>query len=284
MAEKAKHAFGTLENIDQALSDGIIDSYDILFVKDANGKPYVGWIDKEGQKVICDDSAEFAELEAEISTKANAEEVNTKINEATQSANAYTDKMVEAAMEEHLTKKYEVVNAPAGTLVDYRESEIRIFCPESTVWVKQAVGTGGDPNCYYATFRCYAPSDDAVGYIEHFGNQVDTEIQTTFSKDEYGRRFQTTWLALARYDESTGEWTYYGKNSTKERYIGWDCQLDWFNADGVMIASDCIRIGLSNEHCHSSIEPYYVGSMKKEIATMVDEKIAEATVVEVVEF
>ena len=55
MAERAKHAFGMLENIDSALSKGTIDAYDILFVKDAEGKPYVGWIDKDGNKVICQD-------------------------------------------------------------------------------------------------------------------------------------------------------------------------------------------------------------------------------------
>ena len=52
MAEKARHAFGTLEKIDDALSAGTINSYDILFVKDVNGKPYVGWIDKDGNKII----------------------------------------------------------------------------------------------------------------------------------------------------------------------------------------------------------------------------------------
>lgn len=65
MAEKAKHAFGTLENIDKALGDGIINSYDILFVKDANGKPYVGWIDKEGNKVICQEEERVVVVEGE---------------------------------------------------------------------------------------------------------------------------------------------------------------------------------------------------------------------------
>ena len=74
---KAKHAFGTLEGIDQAIADGKIDSYDVLFVKDANGKPFIGWIDKDGQKIICDDSAEFAELEAQIASKADAYEIES---------------------------------------------------------------------------------------------------------------------------------------------------------------------------------------------------------------
>lgn len=65
MAEKAKHAFGTLENIDQALANNTIDAFDILFVKDANGKPYVGWIDKEGNKVIVEEEDEVVIVEGE---------------------------------------------------------------------------------------------------------------------------------------------------------------------------------------------------------------------------
>lgn len=64
MAERARHAFGTLENIDIALSNGTIDAYDILFVKDANGKPYVGWIDKEGNKVIVQEEDKVITVES----------------------------------------------------------------------------------------------------------------------------------------------------------------------------------------------------------------------------
>lgn len=82
MAEmKAKHAFGTLEKIDEALSSGKIDSYDILFVKDADGKPYVGWISKDGQKEIVDPYTEVSKLETNVetklATKANSEDVET---------------------------------------------------------------------------------------------------------------------------------------------------------------------------------------------------------------
>lgn len=57
--QKAKHAFGALENIDSAISSGKIDAYDILFVKDADGKPYVGWVDKDGNKVIVEEDDEI---------------------------------------------------------------------------------------------------------------------------------------------------------------------------------------------------------------------------------
>lgn len=65
MADKARHAFGTLERIDDALSAGTIDAYDILFVKDADGKPYVGWIDKEGNKVIVQEEEKIIVVEGE---------------------------------------------------------------------------------------------------------------------------------------------------------------------------------------------------------------------------
>ena len=65
MALKAKHAFGQLENIDSAISDGKINSYDILFVKDADGKPYVGWIDKNGNKVIVKEEDEVVMVDGE---------------------------------------------------------------------------------------------------------------------------------------------------------------------------------------------------------------------------
>lgn len=106
MAEnRARHAFGALENIDQALSVGKIDSYDILFVKDAEGKPYVGWIDKDGNKVICDDSAKFTELLEQIATKASTEElaeVDAKI--ATKVDAAEVDAKVDKAVEDVITE------------------------------------------------------------------------------------------------------------------------------------------------------------------------------------
>ena len=85
MADKARHAFGMLENIDSALSSGAIDSYDILFVKNADGKPFVGWIDKDGNKVIVNDSVELAALESQIATKVDAETVQAMIEEHSES-------------------------------------------------------------------------------------------------------------------------------------------------------------------------------------------------------
>ena len=317
-AMKAKHAFGNSSSIESAKLEGKIDNYDILFL-DGGTEPKIGWLDAQGNTVIIDHRADLAKtetkLESEIATKANAEEINAviatkadakevetklstkadtsdveaKISKATTdsiaSAKEYANKLVEAAMDEHLTKKYEIADVPEGTLVTYRENEIRVMCPVDATFVKQNVGTGGDANNYYMTFKTYAPSDDAVGYIEHLGGQSDSEILYDFKTDEFGKRYQPTWLGIAKYDESTGAWNYYGESSSASKFIGWDYQIDWFNADGVMIASDSIRISLSNENCHYSNEPYYIGVVKKEVETMIEEKVKEVeTSYEIVEF
>lgn len=275
--DKAKHAFGTLEKIDQALSKGIIDAYDILFVKNADGKPFVGWIDKEGNKVICDDSAEFAEIDKKLATKVSAEEVDVKIESALNE--------IECAPTTYEKVKYEIVGAPVGTLVDYKENEIRILIPENTQFTKQSVGVGGDPNTYYVTLKTYCYDDNVVGYKEHLGSQVDAEILMDLKEDTYGRRYQPTWLGVAKYDSESGVWSYYGANSSEGHFIGWDYRIDWFDANGVMIASNSVRINLSNEDCHYTVKPYYVDSMMAEVDAKIEEKIEETQVgYEIVEF
>lgn len=158
----------------------------------------------------------------------------------------------------YVARKYNITDVPTGTLIDYYEREIRIMCPKDADFKKQAVGTGGDANSYYMTFKTYAPNENVVGYTEHLGNQSDKEILTSFSTDEYGRRYQPTWLGIAKYDETTDTWLYYGANSTSEKYIGWDYRIDWYDANGIVIASDAVRINLSNEDCHNINKPYYL--------------------------
>ena len=305
MANRAKHAFGALERVDSAIQSGSVDSFDILFVKDESGKPYIGWVDKNGQKVIVNDDAEFAaleeeiakkaslvEVEAELATKANTKDVDAKIGQSAldsvASANAYTDGKVEAAINEHIVKKYEITSIPEGTLVDYREKEIRVMCPKDTKWVKQNVGATGNANMYYMGFKAYAP-EGAVGFKEgDRGVIVDEyfDFSGDFAgTDEFGRNYSICWLALASYDQSSDTWTYFGKNSSADKYIGWTYVVEWYNANGVIIASDCVRINLSNEDCHSSIEPYYVSNIMKEFEEKIDTKIEEVSgAIEIVEF
>ena len=160
-------------------------------------------------------------------------------------------------------KKYEITGVPVGTLVDYREKEIRVMAPANAAWTKQSVGAGGNANYYYMTLNTYAPAK-AVGYVEHIGGESDAEILTDIKTDSYGRKYQPTWLSMASYDEATATWTYFGAKSTVDKYVGWDYQIDWYDADGVMIASDKIRINLSNEACHNEIAPSYMaGTINK---------------------
>lgn len=300
MPKKTKFGFGNSSNVEQAVKDGKINARDVVFLDENTDAPKVGWVTLDGKVVIS--KPDLSEVNAELATKANAEEVEAKIAEkadtveveeklekvATDSvaaAKAYTDGKVEAAVKEHLVKKYEVTSLPEGSLVNYREGEIRIMCKSDAVFTKQAVGTGGDPNSYYMTLKTYVFDDKVVGYREHLGGQSDEETLTDLKTDEYGRRYQPTWLALAKYDDATGAWNYYGKNSSEEKFIGWDYRIDWYDANGVVIASDSIRINLANENCYFTSEPYYVGSIKKEIDTIVEEKIAEVEAAyEVIEF
>ena len=165
--------------------------------------------------------------------------------------------------------KYEITNTPVGALVDYRDKEIRVMCPANTKFELQNVGTGGNGNMYYMGFKAYAP-DGAVSFKE--GDQgviVDEmfDFNGDFAgTDEYGRNYSICWLALATYDGNTDTWTYFGKNSTVNKYIGWTYCVEWYDANGVVISSDKIRINLSNESCHDVIEPYYMAGLVKEVA------------------
>lgn len=166
-------------------------------------------------------------------------------------------KALDAIPYAYVARKYDISGTPKGTLVNYGEKEIRVMVPADAEFAKQNVGTGGDSNTYYMTFKTFAPHG-AAGYKEHLGNQSDSEILTGLKTDEHGRRYQPTWLGIAKYDEATSTWDYYGKNSAESKYIGWDYRIDWFDADGVMIATDSVRINLSNEDCHNNIKPYYM--------------------------
>lgn len=168
--------------------------------------------------------------------------------------------------------KYNISNTPEGTLVNYGEKEIRIMCPKDAKFVKQQVGEGGNSNMYYMTFTTYAP-EGAVTFKEGDRGVIIDEMlnfDTTAGTgiDKYGRKYKNHWFALASYDSGSDSWTYFGKNSSAEKYIGWDYIVEWYNANGVAIASDCIRINLSNEDCHNITVPYYVSKLEESITSM----------------
>lgn len=157
--------------------------------------------------------------------------------------------------------KYEISSKPLGTLVDYREDEIRVMCPADTQWVKQSVGATGNANMYYMGFKAYAPAG-AVSFKEGDSGVIVDEM-FDFSgdfagTDKYGRNYSIVWLPLASYDEASDAWSYYGAQSTAEKFIGWNYVVEWYDANGIVISSDSIRINLTNENCHFSSVPYYM--------------------------
>ena len=319
---KSRHAFGSEANVDAAIDQGLVDAYDILFLKE--GK--IGWIDGEGKKVILEDKqqivrveelpvqngdmgvvyvynddayiwsdvehkcvplcepTDLTNLQAEVEKKANADVVDEKFEQVEQAV-----EQVEQAFDGYLAKKYEITNVPSGTLVDYRDKEIRVMCPANAVFVKQNVGATGSANMYYMAFKAYAP-EGAVSFKEGDRGVIIDEMYTFVGDfagtDALGRNYSICWLALASYNESANEWTYYGKNSSVDKYIGWDYVVEWYDANGVVMSYDHIRINLSNEDCHSLIEPYYVSdTIEKAVDAAkkyADEKINDA--VAVIEF
>ena len=198
-------------------------------------------------------------------------ELYAKIENAVNESKAYTDKRVDNLDECMCERvKYEVVYKPVGTLVDYREEEVRIMCPVGTNWIKQSVGANGDASKYYIGFRIYAP-DDAVSFKESIDKTITDDTMYYFEYNEFagiddnGRKYSIIWLPVAAYNESTNTWTYYGVNSTVDKYVGWYYSVEWYNSDGVIIESDCVRISLSNETCYTSVEPSYLTDMVEDV-------------------
>lgn len=174
-------------------------------------------------------------------------------------------------------KKFEILGTPKGTLIQERESEIRVFVPSDAEFVKQSVGATGNPNMYYMQFRAYAP-DNAASFKEGDRGVIVDEMFTfndAFAGvDEFGRKYSVCWLALASYDANSDTWTYFGKNSTVNKFIGWSYVVEWYDENGDIIFADSIRINLSNENCHSSVEPYYLQDIINESKNYVDEQLA----------
>ena len=145
-------------------------------------------------------------------------------------------------------------------LVSYRENEVRINT-ERVVPVKQDVGSTGNPNMYYVTFRAYAP-EGATGVIESDGTQTDTE-PTVLATDVYGRKYATIWSAIASFNGTT--WTKWGDNSTLDKYLGFYYTFKWFKEDQ-LISTDKVRVILTNDACHDDLVP-------DAVARRIDEKV-----------
>lgn len=331
MADKAKFAYGSLANLDAALQSGAVDAFDLLCLYD-DGVARIGWVNKNGEPVLVDVPSDDVLVVDElpetgktgviyivgeivyiwsgtqfivISESTDISDVKDRLASLEELVSALEEKSAELEAEvatkidadeaeaKYLSRKYEITSKPEGTLVDYRDKEIRVMCPADTQWVKQSVGATGNANMYYMGFKAYAP-EGAVSFKED--DQATIEDQTMYyfegndfaGVDKFGRKYSIVWLALASYDEASDTWTYFGEKSSMEKYIGWYYSVEWYNADGVIIASDRIRINLSNEDCHSAIEPYYMSDITAEVKAYTDAqieaKIEEISEIPVVEF
>lgn len=313
MANKARLAYGSLANIDSALAAGTIDAYDILFLKDGD-TARIGWIDKDGQKVIVENGAKSLVHVDELPTSdgdseviyiynneayiwdgekcvsisksadlsALEEQIATKVDEAT-----VDSKIDQAALEE---VAYEISSKPEGTLVDYRKKEIRVMCPKDTKWVLQNSGEGSNPNRYYIGMKAYAP-EGANSFKEDIAETISDETMYYFEDNEFagidkhGRKYSIVWFPAAIYDPETETWTYQGAQSTVDKYKGWYYSVEWYDANEKIIASDCIRLNLSNEECHTNLEPFYISDAIQSAKDYTDERVSNVTgVIEIVEF
>ena len=166
--------------------------------------------------------------------------------------------------------KYEISNKPAEALVDYRDKEIRVMCPADTQWALQNVGANGDASKYYIGFKAYAP-DGAVSFKEDIAKTIADETMYYFEGNEfagvdaYGRKYSIVWLPVAKHNDDN-TWTYYGVNSSADKYIGWFYSVEWYDVNGKVIETDTIRINLSNEACHNNVEPFYMSSVVKGVS------------------
>lgn len=164
--------------------------------------------------------------------------------------------------------KYEVKKPNDRVLVDYRDKEVRIMFPEDMNWSFQNVGANGNSEMFYFEFRAYAP-EGAVSFKEDTKKVIEDTQMYYFEGndfagvDEFGRKFSRIYLPAAVNNGT--EWTYYGKNSNSDKYIGWYYTVEWYNTDGNKMASDQIKINLTNEECHNEIQPFYMNEVVKTI-------------------
>lgn len=177
----------------------------------------------------------------------------------------YDDSEVKARLDKLEKVKYEIKNLPEGALVDFREKEIRVMCPEGTEFKQQQVGETGNPNMYYMSLISQAP-EGAVKLIESDGQKTET-IELN------GKTSKTIWLALANL--SGGKWNYFGKTSTNKKYIGWTYTLKWLDENDNVIESDSFRVNLANESCYHAFESSCVGALTGRVEALEAKEMPE---------
>lgn len=146
MAEKARHAFGNSENLQNAIDTGVIDNYDILFL-DGGTDPKVGWIDRDGNTVIVKSTAtlegQVANLETEMSNKISSAEAETKINEVvTEKVNTVVSEQVETIVSEKVetvvNEKVETIDASIDEKVEEAVNSANSYTDDRIAEISEA--------------------------------------------------------------------------------------------------------------------------------------------------
>lgn len=159
--------------------------------------------------------------------------------------------------------KYKITNGLFNdTLVNYSENEIRVLYTEGSPFTLQNSGENANPNLYYMGFKAYAPKE-ATHFKEDLSEKISDNTLYDFTGefagvDSDGRKYSIVWLPVAKYDPVTTTWNYYGKQSTKDKYIGWFYTVEWYKND-IVIETDTIRINLANSDCFNNNKSYYMG-------------------------
>lgn len=159
---------------------------------------------------------------------------------------------------------YEVDGGLDGTQISYGEDTIRIAYADDAKFVDQNVGAGGDPDKYYFSIKTFAP-EDAVYFNEGQDglntNPDDIVLEGIKSladslsgTDSLGRKYRINWLPAAQ--KKDGIWTYFGENTTPERFIGWTQKIEWYDKDQKKIGTHFVKIQLSNESSFSEINSF----------------------------
>ena len=275
-----------LTAIEQSIVGGVhykgrVDTYDDLPADAAQGDLYevaadnsewcwngTDWFEygsASGLKPIARADLNESEFAIDEQNKLNLVAVDSEI---VQFKNAPMSEAIPAVYSE---RKYEITNGLFDdSRVLYRDGEIRVMYSKNTVFTKQNVGEGGDPNRYYFGFRAYAP-EGAVGFKEDTDKVINNQTLYSFvdnptaGTDKYGRKYSIVWLPAAAIEEDD-RWTYFGDQSSREKYVGWYYSVEWYDANGKVIDSDCIRINLSNEDCHNSNLPYYMNDFATKLS------------------
>lgn len=181
--------------------------------------------------------------------------------------------------------KYKVTNGLFNdTLVNYSENEIRVLYTEGSPFTLQNSGENANPNLYYMGFKAYAP-EEATHFKEDLSEKISDNTLYDFTGefagvDSDGRKYSIVWLPVASYDVNSNSWSYYGSQSTNDRYVGWFYTVEWYKND-IVIETDTIRINLANSDCFNNNKSYYMGEYAKKDEIVI--KTANTDVFEITE-